>query len=140
MPDVAIGYTYMSPSGMTKTLRDNLYDLPARGNSAGSAQATAADMVRFDNAVREHKLLAPAYTSWYFGGNEPDPNVASNDSDDRVTVGIGIAGGGPGVSAVLESDGDLAVIVLAKMDMPAAETITHALFRPLARAFKAMVR
>jgi len=35
------------------------------------------------------------------------------------------------VSAVLESDGDLAVIVLSNFDPPITEDIARALFRPL---------
>jgi CubicO group peptidase (beta-lactamase class C family) len=136
IPNVAVGYTRMRPDGHQGELRNNLYKLPIRGNSAGSAQATAHDLLQFDNALREHKLLLPAYTSWYFGGREPDPDAQSETSGKRATVGTGIAGGAPGVSAVLESDGDLAVIVLANMDMPVTEIIARALFRPLKRALK----
>ena len=64
------------------------------------------------------------------------PSSATGDTAGRVEVGMGIAGGAPGVSAVLESDGDLAVIVLANLDEPIAEAISRNVFKPLGRALQ----
>lgn len=102
------------------------------GNSAGSAQATAEDLLRFDEALREHRLLPPRYSAWVFGGEEPEAEDRSGPAE-RIMTGIGYAGGAPGVSAVVESDGELTVIVLSNQDEPGAEVVARALTRPLRR-------
>jgi CubicO group peptidase (beta-lactamase class C family) len=135
-PAVAVGYTRRSPNASPGELRNNLFNLPIRGNPAGSAYSTVEDLLRFDNALREHVLLPPPYTAWYFGGAEPEPGSESDASATRAMVGTGIAGGAPGVSAVLDSDGDLAVIVLSNYDPPIAESIARHLFRPLGKALR----
>jgi CubicO group peptidase (beta-lactamase class C family) len=134
-PNVAAGYTTMTVDGEKgESYRSNIFVLPARGNSAGSAQATAEDLWHFDTALRNHKLLPPAYTSWYFGGAEPTPGETGAGNDKPAMAAVGIAGGAPGVSATLESDGELAVMVLSNYDAPITEDITRALYRPLRRA------
>ena len=132
VPNVAVGYTHFTPEGRGDTLRNNLFMLPVRGNSAGSAQSTVADLLAFDNALREHRLLPPAWTAWYFGDAEPTTDTEA--SSERATAGTGIAGGAPGVSAVIESDGVLTVIVLSNYDEPGAESIARKLRRPLRKA------
>jgi CubicO group peptidase (beta-lactamase class C family) len=136
VPNVAVGYTRMGREEGASGLRNNLFHLPVKGNSAGSAQSTVEDLLRFDTALREHQLLPPAYTEWYFGGDEPDTAEQSKIPGERATVAVGIAGGAPGVSAVLESDGDLAVIILSNYDPPIAETVARSLFRPLKRVLE----
>ncbi|MCA2985701.1 MAG: serine hydrolase domain-containing protein [Gemmatimonas sp.] len=89
--------------------RNNMATLPARGSSAGGGYASAADLVRFVQALRERRLpLAPP-------------------------PGIGIAGGSPGVNAIIEGDlpGGRDVIVLANVDPPAAERVAQAIRRLL---------
>lgn len=89
--------------------RSNMATLPARGSSAGGGYASAADLVRFVQALRERRLpLAPP-------------------------PGIGIAGGSPGVNAIIEGDlpGGRDVIVLANVDPPAAERVAQAIRRLL---------
>jgi CubicO group peptidase (beta-lactamase class C family) len=137
VPNVAVGYTRMRQDGETGDLHNNLFHLPIKGNSAGSAQSTVEDLLRFDNAIREHQLLPPAYTAWYFNGGDPNEE-SSLTTDDRITYGIGIAGGAPGVSAVVESDGDIAVIVLSNFDSPIAETVARTIYRPLKQALDNM--
>jgi CubicO group peptidase (beta-lactamase class C family) len=132
VPNVAVGYTHFTPEGRGETLRNNLLMLPVRGNSAGSAQSTVADLLAFDNALREHRLLPPAWTAWYFGDGEPSEDAEV--SSERSTAGTGIAGGAPGVSAVLESDGVLTIIGLSNYDEPGAEIVARKLRRPLRKA------
>ncbi|HUU45850.1 MAG TPA: serine hydrolase domain-containing protein, partial [Acidobacteriota bacterium] len=134
IPNVAVGYTRMGPDGGPGELRNNLFDLPIRGNSAGSAQATVTDLLHFDEALREHRLLPPAYTAWYFGGEEPQPGAPTEATGQRAKAATGIAGGAPGVSATVESDGDVTVIVLSNYDAPITEAVGRQLFRPLKRA------
>lgn len=137
VPNVAVGYTTRSLSGEgggghegEGSLRNNLFVLPIRGNSAGSAFATVGDLLRFDRALREHRLLDPAWTRWIFEDVEPAAD-APPAAAEPVATGIGIAGGAPGVSSVLESDGELAVIVLTNRDEPGAEAVARSLVRAL---------
>ena len=132
VPNVAVGYSRMGPDGPGETLTNNLYRLPVRGNSAGSAFSTTTDMLAFDNAVREHRLLPPAWTRWHVSGVEPAEGTEA--SEERSQVPIGIAGGAPGVSSVLESDGALTLIALSNYDEPGAEALTRKLRRPLRKA------
>jgi CubicO group peptidase (beta-lactamase class C family) len=92
-PNTATGYT---DAGRNTEL------LPGRGSSAGGGYATAHDLLRLLNALREHKIR-----------NAPEAGM------------VGVAGGAPGLNAVM--DGDLAggydVIVLANLSPPAAERV-----------------
>ncbi|MDH3892913.1 MAG: beta-lactamase family protein [candidate division Zixibacteria bacterium] len=132
--NVAEGYTQMRSEDEDGSWRSNAFMLPVRGNSAGSAQATVADLLAFDNALRTYKLLPPNYTAWYFGDDGALTQAKLMDMPERATVGTGIAGGAPGVSAALESDEDLAVIILSNYDAPIAESVSRALYRPLKKA------
>jgi hypothetical protein len=66
------------------------------------------------------------------------PAVAAGTPGDappgRLEIGAGLAGGAPGVSAALEIDGPLVVIVLANRDAPVAETIAAAILPELRAA------
>ena len=132
VPDVAVGYTHHFGGERSEKLRNNLFRLSVRGSSAGSAFATVDDLLAYDNALREHRLLEPAWTHWYFGG--PRPEAGAAESPERARAATGIAGGAPGVSAVLESDGGLAIVVLSNYDEPGAEVVARALRRPLSEA------
>lgn len=76
--------------------------LPGRGSSAGGGYSTAHDLLRLLNALREHKV-----------DNAPEAGM------------VGIAGGAPGLNAVMEGDlaGGYDVIVLANLSPPAAERV-----------------
>jgi CubicO group peptidase (beta-lactamase class C family) len=136
-PNVATGYTKRGfgpdHDDEGEDYRSNVFILPARGNSAGSAQASAEDLLHFDSALRQHKLLEPAYTVWYFGGPEPEGGNTGTVSSKPATAAVGIAGGAPGVSATMESDGELVIIVLSNYDAPITEHMARSLFRPLKR-------
>jgi CubicO group peptidase (beta-lactamase class C family) len=111
-----------APAGMTRTAHyavDSLPEntaigyttsgrnsdlLPGRGSSAGGGYSTAHDLLRLLNALREHKV----------------PSAPG--------LGFAIAGGAPGLNAIVESDlpGGYDVIVLANLDPRAAETMSRA--------------
>jgi len=123
-PRVATGYTALEGGAGVRSVH---YVLPAKGSPAGSAFATAADLLAFDSALRDKRLLPAGYTRWYFDGQvgeEPESFRGDN-------YGGGIAGGAPGVSAVLESDGRLTVIVLSNFDEPLGEQVGLHLSRGL---------
>ena len=92
--------------GYTKDGSRNTDLLPGRGSSAGGGYSTAHDLLRFLTAVRAGKIA-----------NAPGAGM------------IGIAGGAPGLNAVMEGTlaGDYDVIVLANSDPPAAERMSRAL-------------
>lgn len=90
-----------------------------KGSPAGGGYATVEDLARFDRALREHQLLSPRYTALLVNRFRPLPENAGPGG------GLGIAGGAPGVNAILESDWDnqFTVVVAANMDPPVAEDL-----------------
>ena len=124
-PDLAIGYTRQGEDGSDDE-RPNLGMLPIRGCPAGSSSHTAIDLLRFDRALRAGELLDPRWTAWVFTGQ-----LAEVDADAPTNWAIGVAGGGPGVNAVLETDGAATAIVLANLDPPVAQGLGSELFRAL---------
>lgn len=104
----AVGLTARRGDGSTTAQpRSNAGTLPGRGSSAGGGYASAADLARFVQALRERRLP-----------QAPPP-------------GVGVAGGSPGVNAIIEGDlpGGRDVIVLANVDPPVAERLAEAIRR-----------
>jgi CubicO group peptidase (beta-lactamase class C family) len=134
-PNVAEGYTLWMGEGPNGERRSNVFGLPVKGNPAGSAQSTVEDLLKFDEALRTHVLLDPAYTAWYFRGVDPDA-AAQPGAAERAMDHMGIAGGAPGVSAILESEGALVVIVLSNYDPPTAERMGIEMFEALRQALR----
>lgn len=124
--DVAVGYT----EGDDGRLRNNLFALPVIGSPAGSSFSTSGDMLRFDRALRSGKLVAAAWAAWVLTGEEPG-EAAAPPALDRL--GLGFAGGAPGVNAMYEIAGAWTVIVLANQDPPAAGRLAQALANALRR-------
>ncbi|OQW57306.1 MAG: hypothetical protein A4S17_04900 [Proteobacteria bacterium HN_bin10] len=93
------------------------------GSAAGNAYATVRDMLAFDNALREHRLVNAAFTAQVLRG-QPETG--------RATARIGFVGGGPGVNTVAIGNGAWTVIVLTNREPPAGETIGSTLFPLLA--------
>ena len=91
-------------SGYTREdgkLTDNRRQLPWRGSSAGGGYSTVDDLRRFAGALR-------AGTLGRAGGG-----------------GLAVAGGFPGVNAVLEMAGDYTLVVMANLDPPAASRVAQ---------------
>ncbi len=115
-PNVAVGYTYMDFTGRRReTLRKNIYMEPVKGGPWGKSYSTARDLFRFFEALFAGKLIGD------------DLNWAPNGWNG----GIGLAGGGPGLSAVLLVNDGVAVIVLANQDAPGAENVANRLMEAL---------
>jgi D-alanyl-D-alanine carboxypeptidase len=104
-PDAAIGYTRADANGEPSTgpLSPNIALLPGRGSSAGGGYSTAGDLLRFLAALREGRIAS------------------------GPPAGLGIAGGAPGLNAVVEGDlpGGYDLVVLANLDPPAAERVAR---------------
>ena len=105
-PDIAIGYTRRS--GADGSLRSNVYLHGASGSAAGGGYSTASDLLAYVNATRAGRLP-------------------------KGEGGLGIAGGAPGTSAVVEAGREWTVIVLTNFDPPTGEQIGVAIMEALSR-------
>jgi CubicO group peptidase (beta-lactamase class C family) len=110
IPNRAIGLTKRGPDGPLPARQDNMNSLPARGSSAGGGYSTASDLLRFSQALLADKLLPKRWTDWMFSGKLDGPAQRN----------IGVAGGAPGINAVLEIAPPYTIIVMSNFDPPAA--------------------
>jgi CubicO group peptidase (beta-lactamase class C family) len=120
-PQVAPGYTRQRSSD--GVLRRNTAMHGRHGNGAGGSYARTADLLAFDNALRERRLLDATMTGWYFGST---PVTAG-----RVPSAAGIAGGAPGANSMLNGDGTWTIVVLGNLDPPNATRVASAIRRQL---------
>ena len=114
-PNLASGYTHRgSESG---PWRNNVYTRPAKGSSAGGGYSTAGDLLKFANAIDAGKIKAPSF--------EKHASKPPNASPGSMR-GIGIAGGAPGLNAVLETGlpGGYAIVVMSNYDPPSADEVS----------------
>lgn len=126
-PNTALGYTRMGPEGVAGPLRTNVFLHVFRGGPAGGGFSTAPDLLRFDRALRGHKLLKPETTALFLEGKVaigPGGKYAYGFQDlthngHRV---VGHGGGFAGLSDQFDMYMDLGytVIVLGNTDPPAA--------------------
>lgn len=93
------------------------------GSAAGNPYCSVRDLLAFDDALREQRLLNAELTAQVLRG-EPQAG--------RHTRRIGFAGGGPGVNGLLFGNGAWTVIVLANRPEPAGEVIGETVFSLLA--------
>jgi CubicO group peptidase (beta-lactamase class C family) len=119
VPNVATGYTRHSGAG-GDARRNNIYTRPARGSSAGGGYSTVEDLLKFTIALQSRKLLA----------NKENVGMMAGD-------GLGIAGGAPGINAVVEMDpvSGYTIIALSNYDPPSAVDIGRK-FREWLRGLK----
>ena len=111
-PNLASGYTR---EGGGNTRRNNIYTRPAKGSPAGGGYSTAPDLLKFALALHSGKLRAYDFRNL-------NPSGATG-----TFGGLGIAGGAPGINAVLEigpADG-YTLIVMSNYDPPSAEKVAR---------------
>jgi CubicO group peptidase (beta-lactamase class C family) len=126
--NLATGYTNLNPADPEKTgyRWSNTYMLPPRGTPAGGGYATAADLVRFRQALCTHKLLNREYTDLLLRRFEGAPG-------DPLPPGraLALAGGAPGLNAFLGIDlaDRWTVVVLSNYDMPVAMEVGESILR-----------
>ncbi len=102
---------------------NNLFMHAAKGGPAGGGFSTVEDLLKFDNALRHHKLLNEEYTNIVTTGKVemgPDMKYAYLFGDE-IADGhriVGHNGGAPGISAVLDMywDSGYTVAVLSNYD------------------------
>jgi predicted aspartyl protease len=114
VPNRAIGQTKRGPEGPLPQRRNNTGSLPARGSSAGGGYSTAPDLFRLSQALLADKLLSKQWTDWLFTGK----------LDAAKQRNIGVAGGAPGINAVLEIAPPYTLIVLSNFDPPSAQEVS----------------
>jgi CubicO group peptidase (beta-lactamase class C family) len=131
-PDTAVG--------ITKSRQSNFEHLPGRGSPAGGGYSTAADLLRFSEALLGHRLLSREYTDLLLGGKETTPRGKYGYGfSERLVAGkrvVGHNGGFPGVNGelhVLPATGDV-VVVLSNYDPPAATELAEFIVERLAGA------
>jgi D-alanyl-D-alanine carboxypeptidase len=126
VPRRSVGYT---ATGATDAMRPNTDTLPYRGSSAGGGYSTVGDLLRFANALEDHKLLNAHSLELLTTGkvDVPSGRYAYGMADESIngTRCFGHRGGAAGMNGELEvcPGPGYAVTVLANMDPPAAERI-----------------
>lgn len=129
--NLATGYTkqnrYLPES---KDWTNNVFISPVKGGPAGGGYSTVEDMLRFDAALRTHKLLSPKYTDLVLTGKvEYRPNASyaygfANDSVGGERI-VFHDGGANGISAEFDMypDAGYTIVVLSNYDHPAARPV-----------------
>lgn len=123
----AVGYMRMRAS---TSWEPNTNTLPWRGTSAGGGYSTVGDLLRFADALRQHKLLDAGYTEMLTTGKVGTPGGGKyaygfGDNTSNGLRCVGHNGGAPGMNGDLEiCDNGYVVAVLANLDPPAAGRIS----------------
>src|SRR5258708_38736468 len=121
--NLASGYTREGVTDRAKGLRkNNFYTRPAKGSPSGGGYSTADDLLKYVTALRDGRLsLAnfrqPAATDQQKSSEQKRPHFG----------GLGIAGGAPGINAVLEANeaSGYTIVVMSNYDPPSAERIAR---------------
>jgi D-alanyl-D-alanine carboxypeptidase len=136
VPRRAIGYTQADD----KPWRPNDAYLPYRGASAGGGYTTAGDLLRFSEALQQHKLLDAKSTQLLLTPYNPRGIAESYGFGfqiDRQPSGVcfGHSGGSPGQAAMLEvcPEAGYTIVWLANVDPPGAFLLTEYLLHRLPR-------
>lgn len=124
----SIGYTRSEG----EALQPNTDTLPYRGTSAGGGYSTVEDLLRFANALTNHKLLNAQYADLLTTGKVDTPRgvkYAFGFMDDSAEGGprhFGHGGGAPGMNGELEiyPQNGYVIAVLATLDPPAASRVS----------------
>lgn len=125
LPDSAIPYTSLGPTGPVQGPRHVARRDELRGGPAGGGYSTVDDLLKFSIALRKHKLLSPEYTALVTTGKVITPfgkyGYGFGDVTFNGNRSFGHNGGAPGISAQLDIYPDLGytVIVLSNYDPPA---------------------
>ncbi|MDP3676593.1 MAG: serine hydrolase domain-containing protein [Novosphingobium sp.] len=106
-------------------LADNADTLPYRGSAAGGGYTTAADLIRFGNALRSSKLLSKAMLAQATSPQRPDGwyGFGFFVGGQGPTRNWGHGGGAPGMNAAFRiyPELDAVVVALANLDPLAAD-------------------
>lgn len=127
VPNRSVGY--MKPPG-SKDWQPNNDTLPYRGTSAGGGYSTVRDLLKFADALEQHKLLDAHYTELLTTGKVDEGfGKYAYGFEEKVVNGtrcFGHGGGAPGMNGDLQicPGSGYVVAVLANLDPPAATRIS----------------
>ena len=132
VPNLAIGYTSMGPTGRPEPgpRQENTPHMTGRGSSAGGGYSTLGDMLKFGQALFAHKLLNQHYTdivlSNQMAPGQPPSGYGFVSIEANGIRAIGNNGGGPGTNATFSVYPELGytVVVLSNYDPPSASKVT----------------
>jgi CubicO group peptidase (beta-lactamase class C family) len=128
IPNLAIGYSKMSPDGkMLEEARDNTNTREVKGGPAGGGYSTVEDLVKFHMALRSYKLLNEEHTKLVTTGKVDSGGPIGRYAygfGDKVFDGkhiVGHNGGSPGIAANFEMYPELGYtsVMLMNADPPA---------------------
>jgi len=127
VPDRSVGYT---KSGGGDAWKPNTDTLPWRGTSAGGGYSTVEDLLRFANALQNHKLLDARHTELLTTGKMDTPmgGKYAYGFIDQTSGGVrcfGHGGGAPGMNGDLRicPQSGYVIAALANLDPPAAQRL-----------------
>ncbi len=105
VPNLAIGYS-KDNSGESPPWTNNYYKHVIKGGPAGGGFSTVEDLLRFDQALRSHKLLDPEHTEMVWSA-KPELNSPEYGFGFGVYGGpgnriVGHGGGFSGISSNLD--------------------------------------
>lgn len=127
-PNLAIGYSRMSPDGKKmEEARDNTDMREVKGGPAGGGYSTVGDLAKFHTALRNYKLLDEEYTKLVTTGKVDAAGPIGRYGygfGDKVFEGkhiVGHNGGSPGIAANFEMYPELGytAVILMNTDPPA---------------------
>ena len=119
-PNVALGYHRAGGDLVHDQATDG-----RRGSAAGGSFSRVADLLAFDTALRDGRLLNPKMTAWYLRlAGEPTGRAGGRNA---------IAGGALGANAVMDAQASWGVFVVSNLDPPAANRLAPAIAGALAR-------
>lgn len=130
-PNLATGYTHAPGES---EWRNNLFEHVIKGGPAGGGYSTVEDLLRFAQALTDHKLLSPESTALITSGKYPLPG--SNNAEYGYGFGVetingyrrfGHSGGFPGINSQLNIYPELGyvVAVMSNYDPPAATRVAE---------------
>jgi CubicO group peptidase (beta-lactamase class C family) len=140
VPNLAWGYTrFDAEYNETDEIKNYSFWMPMRGGSAGGGFSTVEDLLRFGNALLDHRLLSPASTELVLAGKVRmgERGQYAYGFMDRMVENqrvVGHGGGAPGICSLLSIYLDLGytTIVLTNSDQDclAADEIIKAALLP----------
>ena len=136
IPNLAIGYSRMSPDGKaSEEIRDNTNTREVKGGPAGGGYSTAPDLVKFQQALLSYKLLDKKHTDLITSGKVDGPRgmgrygygFGDNTSGGKHSVGHN--GGAPGIAANFEMypESGYSAVALMNSDPPTMMPIARAI-------------
>jgi CubicO group peptidase (beta-lactamase class C family) len=133
VPNLAIGYTStdLHDQPISGPRRNNLFMHGIKGGPAGGGYSTVEDLLNFDRALRNGRLLTPEYAEIVLTGKvEMGPGMRyAYGFGEEIVAGkriVGHGGGFPGISTQLDMylDHGYTVAIMSNYDPPAAQRVT----------------